>query len=231
MWHLDGQQAVGCQERGDPGHDIVEVRHLCQRVVAGDQVGRPTGSSQLARQCMVEESGERRYTCRLGDERDILGRLDAQYGHSGADEIPEQVSVVAAQLDDEAGRTEVQGTPHLVSVEAGVFEPAVGVRREVRVLREDRLRRHVGRQLDEEAAITDRHPERVEGLHLIELVRAQVALAQRADAKVDHDVVEWRSAEAARMRHTGVRKMGRLVHSIPLCRRLWCDGSTDTGEG
>src|SRR5205085_6743696 len=70
-------------------------------------------------------------------------------------------------------------------------------RREVRVLGEDVLRSDVLRQLDEVTGLADAHVQRIEGLHRVELVRAQEALAERRHAEVDDGTAERRAAEAA----------------------------------
>ncbi len=57
-----------------------------------------------------------------------------------------EVAVVARDLDDLARRVEAEALDHLVDVVACVLDPAVGVRREVRVVAEDLLGRRRRRQ-------------------------------------------------------------------------------------
>ena len=74
---------------------------------------------------------------------------------------------------------EPEGGPHLVGVALGVLDPRGGIRREVGVLGEDLRRRHVGRDLGQQALVADLDPEREERLHLVQLVGGEEALAQR----------------------------------------------------
>ena len=116
MRDLDGQQAVRCQQLGHASHEVVEVGHLRQRVVAGDQVSRPPGPLSSRASSLAEEPGERGDARGLCDQRDVLGRFDAEDGHPGGDEVPQQVSVIAAQLDDEVVGPRSSCTSHPVGI-------------------------------------------------------------------------------------------------------------------
>src|SRR6266571_1210093 len=96
-----------------------------------------------------------------------------------------------------ARRPEAEALEHLLAVAAGVVDPGGRVGREVGVLGEDLLRADVLLELDQQAAFADVHAQRVERLHLVELVGAQVALARWRHAQVDHQVGERRPTEAA----------------------------------
>jgi hypothetical protein len=52
------------------------------------------------------------------------------------------------------------------------------------------LRSDVLLELHEETALTDAHMERVEGLHAVETLGRDIALAQRRHAEVDEGVPE-----------------------------------------
>ena len=91
----------------------------------------------------------------------------------------EQVTVVAAELDDQAPRVQGQALADRVRVPARVADPTVGIRREVRVVGEDVGRGDVLLQLHEQALLADVDVERVEGLHLVQVARVEERLAQR----------------------------------------------------
>src|SRR3954470_7075196 len=82
--------------------------------------------------------GTPRASTRLGD---VASRLDAEHADAARDEVLEQVAVVARRLDDEVLRAEPEVLDHRVRVVTRVLDPAVRVRGEVGVLREDRLGR------------------------------------------------------------------------------------------
>ena len=96
-----------------------------------------------------------------------------------------------------ARRAVAEPVDHLIGVRAGVLHPAVGERREVGVLGEDVLGADVLLQLHEPALPADVDVERVERLHRVDLVGAEVALAERRHAEVDDGVPQWRAAEPA----------------------------------
>ena len=69
------------------------------------------------------------------------GRLDAETGNAGGDEVPEQIAVVGGDLDDEALAAEVRGARDHRRVAGGVIQPALRHRREVRVVVVEKLGR------------------------------------------------------------------------------------------
>src|SRR5262249_32784561 len=87
-----------------------------------------------------------------------------------------------------------------LDVAGGVLDPRRGVRREVRVLGEDALRRHELADLHEPAGLADAHVQRVESLSELELGGTHDVLAQRREAKGDAGPFERAAAEAAARR-------------------------------
>ncbi len=85
----------------------------------------------------------------------------------------------------------------MVAVLAAVLQPARGVGREVRVLAEDLFTAHVLLELDQVAPAAHEHVQRIERLHLVELLLREIALAERRHAEVDERVLERRAAEPA----------------------------------
>src|SRR4029453_2783473 len=114
-------------------------------------------------------------------------------------EVLKQVAVVAGQLHDQAVRAQPEPLGGHLGVVAGVPHPGVGVRGEVGVLGEDRPRGHIRLELHQPALLADVGPQRVEGLHLVELVGGQERLAQGRAPEVAHHPRHRRRAEAARV--------------------------------
>ena len=138
------------------------------------------------------------------------------------DEVAQQVAVVARDLDHAAAGIEAQPLDHRVGEPSGVLDPGVGEGREVRVLAEDLVGRHVLRQLDQQAAVADPDVERVERLHVVELGGRQEPLAQGRRAEVHERRRQDLAAQpTARPRRPGadVRIVDRTFHR-PECIRL-----------
>ena len=110
----------------------------------------------------------------------------------------QQVAVVARELDHQAARVEPESLDRHLDVPARVLDPRVGVRGEVRVLAEDRIRRDELLELHEQADVTHLGMERIERLHRGDAFRRHVALAERRHAEIDERAPKRRGAEAAR---------------------------------
>src|SRR5277367_1841337 len=76
-------------------------------------------------------------------------------------------------------------------------EPSVGIRGEIGVIGKDIFWTNILLELDEEATATYAHMQGVEGLHLVDLARAEIALAQRRHSQVDNRLLERLLAKAA----------------------------------
>src|SRR5207245_8040658 len=74
----------------------------------------------------------------------------------------------------------------------------------------DRLGADVLLQLHEQALIADVHAQRVKRLHLVELVRVEIALAQRRHTQIDERARERRATVAAAPAMCG-RRLPRAV--------------------
>ena len=131
---------------------------------------------------------------------DVPRRFDPQYRDAARDQVTEEISVVARDLDDARRRSEPEPLDDRVDIAAGMVDPAVRVRREVEVLPEDVLGRDVRGKLDEQARPADPYVEGVEALGFGEPVGGQEVLARRRHAEIDEDVLERRPARATAKR-------------------------------
>jgi hypothetical protein len=123
--------------------------------------------------------------------------------------VLEQVAVVAGDLDHAVLPSERVSVDHRLRVAPRVLHPGVRVGREVRVLGEDLIGRHVLGQLHQQAALADPHVKRIEGLHRVEALERQKALAERRHPEVE---------ERARQRRAAVSTLGSGNDPITICR-------------
>ena len=108
-----------------------------------------------------------------------------------------EIAIVGGDLDDKVLAAEFEPVSDHLRVTASVIDPRIGVRGEVRVLREDVLGRDELRELDEQALLAETHVERVEALHEPELLDGDDALAGRRHAEIDDGTAKCSTAEAA----------------------------------
>ena len=190
--------------------EVVDVGHVGQHVVAQQQVGLAVFAGDVGGGGPAHEAHRRRDTLADGHLGDVGGRLDPQHRDAGGDEVLEQVAVVAGDFHHAAVRAQLEAIRGHHGVTARMFDPARRVGREVGVLAEDRVRRHELLQLHQVAVVADVGVQRVEGLHVAELVRRDVRLAQRAHAQIDEAGAQRRLAEAAFEGGGACRHVGRI---------------------
>ena len=83
-----------------------------------------------------------------------------------------------------------------------VVEPALRVRREIGVVREDPLGRNDRRHLHQEALGAQAHTQRVVDLGALEVLGREVGVGERLGAEVDDHEGERRAARAAAMQRS-----------------------------
>ena len=200
---LDRDHALRSQDPLHARGEVVQVRHVGEDVVRDEQVGLAALVRQARRELTAEEIDDGLDPPLAGDRRDVGRGLDPERGDAALDQMLEQVAVVARQLHHLAVRPEPEALDHRVHVVARVCDPGVRIRREVGVLREDLLRRHELLELHQQTVLADTDMERVEGLHLAEPLRGNVALAKWRHAEVDEGMAERSRAETAAGRARG----------------------------
>jgi len=124
---FEGNHAVRFEQRAHATDKIVEIGHLGEHIVAGDEVGAPLfGDNPL---CLgAAEKSDPSPDSLLNRHRgDVRGRFNAQNGNPAGDEVAEQIAIVTGQLDDRASRTQVESLDHLIGVVPGVLEPGFRV--------------------------------------------------------------------------------------------------------
>ena len=146
---------------------------------------------------LAEEFDDRRNPFTNRGVCNVGCRLDADSRYSPADEMLQQIPIVARDFDHMAITTQPETIYHGLRVQAGVLDPAIRERRKVWVVAKNVLRTHIGFKLDEIAFAADADVERIEWLHLVETLGRDVTFAQRGHAEVHHRVSQGRAAESA----------------------------------
>ena len=211
MREFERRGSVFAEEDLDARDEVVQIGNLRQDVVADDQARALALVHEGLSRGAAEEIDERRHAALLGSLRDIGGRVDSQDRNAGADKVLEQVAVVRRELDDEVVRAQGEALADHLHVLPSVLHPGRGVRRVVRVLGEDLVRRDESFELDEVAALAGEYVKGEERLHAPDLLRAEEALAERRHPEVDDRQVERGAAKAARRLSIGARAHDRSV--------------------
>ena len=123
MRHLDGDDALRRQQVRHAGDEVVELRHLCQHIVGDDQIGVPPVGHHFSRGFGIEEGDECRNACLSRGFRHIGSGFDAKNRHAEFNEMLQQITVIAAQFDDEAIRSKSEPAFYRFAVAGGVRHP------------------------------------------------------------------------------------------------------------
>ena len=182
---LQRDQPAVLDQRAQPGGEPADVRDVGEHVVSGHQVSLAEPARELGPGFRAEEPDLGPDPLGLGGRGHVRGGLDPEHRDAGRHEVLQQVTVVAGHLGDQAVRGQPQRADHRVGVPLGMRDPGVGVGREVGVVGEDVLPRHVRGQLHEQARLADQHVQRVEDLRVIQACRRDVALTERGHPEID----------------------------------------------
>ena len=102
MRKLKRENSIRLKENLKAFHKIIQIWDLGQDVVPCDQV-RPTAfCGEFFCHLHAEETDKRRHPFLYRHLGDVCGWFNTQYGNIHADEILQQVSVVAGHLSDKA---------------------------------------------------------------------------------------------------------------------------------
>ena len=108
---------------------------------------------EVGRDGTAEEFGFSRYAPVDRNGRDIRCRFNSKAPDTPANEVLEEVSVVAGKLDDERMLVQSETLRHGLNVSLCVRYPTIGIGREVGIVTEDVLRRHELLQLNQSADV------------------------------------------------------------------------------
>ena len=203
MRKLEGDRSLRLENQWNAGDEVIDVGHMRQHVVAGDQIGKPAFPGDAPRQRFAEE---------LDDALDavnatgVLGHvargLDAQNRHACPLEVLQQVAVVARKLDDQRLRRKVETGRHGRGIGLGVLEPGFRIAREVGVVLVEMRRRLDMRELNQPAGLADHRDQRVEALPALRHVFGGAKMIGNGrQPEVGDDLLERLAAESALMLH------------------------------
>ena len=117
------EDAVRLQQDLEAFHKVVEVGHLCQDVVADNEVGGAAFGGKFFRHLRTEEAHQRRNPFFDGGLGDIGRRLNPEHGNALAHEVLQQIAVVAGHFGHETLLAKLEARLHLVTVFFAMLEP------------------------------------------------------------------------------------------------------------
>ncbi len=174
---------------------------------------RPSATQRLGQRRRRRTRPASRCPCAMRDPGDVGRRLDAEHRDAERQEVLQQVAVVARELDHEAVRPEPEPRARSSRSRPWRGRPRSSSRR--------RSRRTPGRcapgvtyspSWTRKQLAADQHVQREVGLHRVELIRREEALAQRRHAEIDEAVLEARAAQPAGPRAAHARIGRRCQH-------------------
>jgi hypothetical protein len=138
----------------------------------------------------AEEGDLRRYTLAERHGGEVGSRLDPQHVHAAATEILQQVAVVARDLDDPGLATQPETADHHRGILFGMAQPGLGIRAEVDIVAEDRLRALELVELHQPAVAANVGVQRIEGLTCSRLVRCDEGVGERRHAEIGEGLAQ-----------------------------------------
>ncbi len=170
---------------------------MSKHVVADEQVRLLAGIDQRFGGFNAEKLRDRRYPFFRRDGRDVRRRFDAQDRNARFNEVLQQVTVVACDLDDEAGGIESEPRQHQLRVTLAVLEPAVRIGRKISIVAEEFLRARNLVQLYQEAFAADIGVQRVCRFRRLQIFSPDIRVRQRRHAQVAERVRKPRRTKSA----------------------------------
>ena len=199
MRKLQRENSRGLQENPQAFHEIVEIGNLGKNVVAKNQVGAATFRNEFFRHLRAEEPHERGHAFIDGNLSDIGRRLNAKHRYLPADEILEQVTIVAGDFHDKALAIEAKSLGHFVAVAFAMLQPGIRIGGKIRVVGKNIFGPLVFFELHEEAFLTSVYMEGIVDFAILEIRGGRVGLAKGRHAKIDKSRSQGRTAETARL--------------------------------
>ena len=106
--NLENRRAVGCQQKRNPGDKPVEVCDMGKNVIGDNEIGLAVGRfDDLRRVARKKTLHDIEIRCPCGRAR-TRRRINAQSRHSRLAENAEHAAIIAADLDNQALRPQLQ---------------------------------------------------------------------------------------------------------------------------
>src|SRR5208283_24600 len=126
VWELERDCSVGFERAAKTGGKVVDIRHVGIHVVADDEVGLLSCGGEPLRNGLAEELAKNRNVEGLRRGGGACGRFNAKTGYARGDEMPEQVTVVCADLEHEAIGAKTEPRPDHFRISNRMIAPGFG---------------------------------------------------------------------------------------------------------
>jgi hypothetical protein len=134
MRELHGYDAALCEKAPHAIDEIPDIGNVSQYIVANNQVGAAFLLAHALGRRNTEECYFGLNPLSLSSRGRIRSRLDAKHGNAGVCEVLQKVAVVAGEFDDKTRLVDAVIGLHVLAVASRMLDPAIRVRRKVRVL-------------------------------------------------------------------------------------------------
>ena len=118
----------GRSSKAMPATKIIELRHVREHIVGDDEVRLAALRCQFRGDLLAEKLDQRRHADFFSSRRHRIGRIDPEHRNAHAQEILEQVAIVAGQFNHQARAPQRETLARHVAIRFGVREPIIRVR-------------------------------------------------------------------------------------------------------
>ena len=131
------------------------------------------------------------------DPGDVGGRLDPQAGDAGLEKIPQEIAVVAGDLQNQAFASEAELADVSLRRLAGVAQHGFRERGEIKVFREQLHRRDQVGDLHQPALLANQQAQGEAGLGFGQILGSQQVVGQRLQAEIERQSADASATGAA----------------------------------
>ena len=96
---LHAENAVIGQQNPETGHEIIQIRHMSEHVIADEQIAAPALVAQSSSERHPEKLRQRVDSGIHSDLRHIACRLDTEHRNALLLEVLEEITVITRNLD------------------------------------------------------------------------------------------------------------------------------------
>jgi len=173
-----------------------------KHVVTDQQIRPDIVRYQILCRCFAKKFNQGGNAFLHGYFGNVIGRFDSVYFDALLHEVLKHVAIIAGDFNDLRLLVKSKALHYPVGIVGTMFEPGIGERGEVCIFStEDTDSIHMLEYLNEKTLVAYKCLKRIEGLHLIELLSSQKALAERRFAQIYHQLVKVSTAKSASLLH------------------------------
>ena len=217
--HLEARDSIILQQNLEPFDEIVDRVDMGGDVVGNHDIGTLTLGGEVARERRTEERLHRRDATLAGAGDRPLGGIDSQDRNASADEVLQQVTVVARDFDHQTPwikRLLLQDPGDMLTAvleEGGRKGRVVGI-----VTAEEHLRRNRLRHLHEGTVVAEGQLQGKARLRLVQLALVQKGVRQRLRPQVEKSC-EVRTQARSAAGQSAARAVYCADHGVSRVRR------------